>query len=112
MADLRGRTIAFLEGRRAAELASLIERHHGVPLAAPSLRELHLRNNLFLSLPEWVGDLKSLRHLDLRGNRLTTLPESLSRLRNLQKLDLRWNKWLKLPGWLQALQRRGCIVLR
>ncbi len=41
MADLSGRTIAFLEGRRAVELASLIERHNGVPLAAPCLREVH-----------------------------------------------------------------------
>src|SRR5438105_3670888 len=41
MADLQGRVVAFLEGRRAGELASLIERHNGVPLAAPCLREVH-----------------------------------------------------------------------
>ena len=41
MADLRRRVIAFLEGRRTAELADLIERHNGVPLAAPCLREVH-----------------------------------------------------------------------
>jgi uroporphyrinogen-III synthase len=41
MADLQGRTIAFLEGRRTAELADLIQRHNGVPLAAPCLREVH-----------------------------------------------------------------------
>ena len=41
MADLGGRTIAFLEGRRATELADLITRHNGVPLAAPCLREVH-----------------------------------------------------------------------
>ncbi len=41
MADLQQRVIAFLEGRRTAELADLIRRHNGVPLAAPSLRELH-----------------------------------------------------------------------
>lgn len=33
--------IAFLEGRRAVELADLIDRHNGVPLAAPCLREVH-----------------------------------------------------------------------
>ena len=33
--------IAFLEGRRATELADLIDRHNGVPLAAPCLREVH-----------------------------------------------------------------------
>jgi uroporphyrinogen-III synthase len=41
MADLQRRVIAFLEGRRTAELADLIQRHNGVPLAAPCLREVH-----------------------------------------------------------------------
>src|SRR5947209_19520806 len=41
MPDLRRQVIAFLEGRRTAELADLIQRHNGVPLAAPCLRELH-----------------------------------------------------------------------
>ena len=41
MADLGGRVVAFLEGRREAELADLIQRHNGVPLAAPCLREVH-----------------------------------------------------------------------
>jgi uroporphyrinogen-III synthase len=41
MADLQQRVIAFLEGRRASEMADLIQRHNGVPLAAPCLRELH-----------------------------------------------------------------------
>jgi uroporphyrinogen-III synthase len=41
VADLHGRVVAFLEGRRSAELADLIARHNGVPLAAPCLREVH-----------------------------------------------------------------------
>lgn len=41
MADLHRRTVAFLEGRRTAELADLVERHHGIPFAAPCLREVH-----------------------------------------------------------------------
>jgi uroporphyrinogen-III synthase len=41
MADLQRRVIAFLEGRRAAEMADLIARNNGVPLAAPCLREVH-----------------------------------------------------------------------
>jgi uroporphyrinogen-III synthase len=41
MADLQQRVIAFLEGRRSAELADLIQRHNGSPLAAPCLREVH-----------------------------------------------------------------------
>jgi adenylylsulfate kinase len=39
--SLHGRTVAFLEARRSVELASLVVRHHGVPLAAPCLVELH-----------------------------------------------------------------------
>lgn len=41
MADLQGRVVAFLEARRATELASLIQRHGGVPYSAPCLREVH-----------------------------------------------------------------------
>src|SRR5919199_1758176 len=41
MPDLRQRVVAFLEGRRTAELGDLIRRHNGVPLAAPCLREVH-----------------------------------------------------------------------
>src|SRR6266851_5307524 len=41
MADLQRKVVAFLEGRRTAELADLIQRHNGLPLAAPCLRELH-----------------------------------------------------------------------
>jgi uroporphyrinogen-III synthase len=41
MADLQQHVVAFLEGRRTAELADLIQRHNGVPMAAPCLREVH-----------------------------------------------------------------------
>ncbi len=41
MPDLQRKVLAFLEGRRTSELADLIERHNGVPLAAPCLREVH-----------------------------------------------------------------------
>ena len=41
MPDLHGKVVAFLEGRRTTELADLIQRHNGVPLAAPCLREVH-----------------------------------------------------------------------
>ena len=33
--------VAFLEGRRAEEMADLIERHNGIPFPAPCLREVH-----------------------------------------------------------------------
>jgi uroporphyrinogen-III synthase len=41
VADFQGKVVAFLEGRRSAELADLIVRHNGRPLAAPCLREVH-----------------------------------------------------------------------
>src|SRR5260370_23223221 len=41
MPDLQRKAVAFLEGRRTSELADLIQRHNGVPLAAPCLREVH-----------------------------------------------------------------------
>jgi uroporphyrinogen-III synthase len=41
MPDLQGKVVAFLEGRRTTELADLIQRHNGVPFAAPCLREVH-----------------------------------------------------------------------
>jgi uroporphyrinogen-III synthase len=41
VADLGGRVVAFLEGRRETEMASLVERHNGVPFAAPCLTEVH-----------------------------------------------------------------------
>ena len=36
---LDGRTVALMQTRHAAELAALVERHGGVPLSAPCLRE-------------------------------------------------------------------------
>jgi uroporphyrinogen-III synthase len=41
VADFQQRVVAFLEGRRTAGLSDLIQRHNGVPLAAPCLREVH-----------------------------------------------------------------------
>jgi uroporphyrinogen-III synthase len=37
--DLGGRSVALMQTRHAAELAALVERHRGVPLSAPCLRE-------------------------------------------------------------------------
>ncbi|MEA2669823.1 MAG: hypothetical protein QOG45_43, partial [Chloroflexota bacterium] len=36
---LGGRVVALMQTRHAAELAALVERHGGVPVAAPCLRE-------------------------------------------------------------------------
>src|SRR4051812_21269078 len=40
-----GRPVVTFESRRAAEMASLIERHGGLPMAAPALREVVLAEN-------------------------------------------------------------------
>lgn len=40
-----GRDVVTFESRRAAEMASLIERHGGVPVGAPALREVVLPEN-------------------------------------------------------------------
>jgi uroporphyrinogen-III synthase len=40
--DFAGQPVVFFESRRAAEMASLVERHGGVPVPAPALREAKL----------------------------------------------------------------------
>jgi len=40
-----GRSVVTFESRRAAEMASLIERHGGIPVSAPALREVALEQN-------------------------------------------------------------------
>lgn len=40
-----GRSVVTFESRRAAEMASLIARHGGVPVSAPALREVALEGN-------------------------------------------------------------------
>lgn len=43
--DFAGRRVVSFESRRAAEMASLIQRHGGVPVAAPTLREVAIDRN-------------------------------------------------------------------
>ncbi len=45
MASLDGKTIAFVEARMTAEMASLIRRHGGVPCPAPVLQEVYLKDS-------------------------------------------------------------------
>src|SRR5687768_2153419 len=40
-----GRRVVSFESRRAAEMASLIERHGGVPVKAPTMREIAITEN-------------------------------------------------------------------
>jgi Leucine-rich repeat (LRR) protein len=73
------------------------------------LRELSLRGNDLVTLPDELARLTQLRVLDLRGNQLDTLPEALRSL-PLTKLDLRWNPLRTPPRWLGELTERGCLV--
>lgn len=52
---LEGRRIAFLESRRASELAQLIERAGGIPYRAPALREVPLEDDT--PIQRWVERL-------------------------------------------------------
>ena len=44
-AGFGGRTVVTFESRRAAEMASLVQRHGGAPLGAPAMREVTLAEN-------------------------------------------------------------------
>ncbi|MDE3181510.1 MAG: uroporphyrinogen-III synthase, partial [Acidobacteriota bacterium] len=44
-ASFEGLPVAAFESRRAAEIATLISRHGGVPFVAPSMREIPIRQN-------------------------------------------------------------------
>ena len=45
MASLNGKVIAYVEARMPSEMASLIERHGGVPYSAPVLQEIYLKDS-------------------------------------------------------------------
>jgi uroporphyrinogen-III synthase len=44
-ASLNGKTLAFVEARMPAEMASLVKRHGGVPYSAPVLQEIYLKDS-------------------------------------------------------------------
>ncbi len=88
MPDLHRKVVAFLEGRRTTELADLIERHNGVPLAAPCLREVHrpVAPELQLSLRR-VLDVEPAVAIFLTGVGTSTVFEAARRMS--REVDLR-----------------------
>ena len=94
MADLDGKVIAFLEGRRASEMADLIGRHHGVPLAAPCLREVHSPDSPVLQSS--ITAVLDLPRLDvaifLTGVGTTTIFESAAQMGREADLRQRLNE--------------------
>lgn len=99
MADLQQRVIAFLEGRRTAEMSDLIQRHNGVAFAAPSLREVHSPDS-----PVLQGSIAAVLEapLDvaifLTGVGTATVFESVRQMRREQDLRDRLES--------------GCVVVR
>ena len=45
VASLNGKVIAYVETRMSSEMASLIQRHGGVPYSAPVLQEKFLKDD-------------------------------------------------------------------
>jgi len=45
VASLNGKTLAFVEARMPEEMASLIQRHGGVPYSAPVMQEIYLKDS-------------------------------------------------------------------
>jgi uroporphyrinogen-III synthase len=88
MADLHRRVVAYLEGRRTAELADLIERHNGIPFPAPCLREVHTPDS-----PELQASIAHVLAADLSiaifftGVGTTTIFQSAGHMQ--RELDLR-----------------------
>jgi len=88
VADLHRRVVAFLEGRRTAELADLIERHNGIPFPAPCLREVHTPDS-----PELQASIARVLAADLSlaifltGVGTTTVFEAAGHMQ--RELDLR-----------------------
>ncbi len=76
------------------------------------LTELDLYGNRLISIPAWIGKLKSLTALNLGRNRLTTLPESIGQLTQLTTLDLSDNQLTSLPESIGQLTQLTTLNLR
>jgi uroporphyrinogen-III synthase len=88
MVDLGRRVIAFLEGRRSAELAHLIERHNGIALPAPCLREVHSPDSALLQASiERILEVELDAAIFLTGVGTSTIFDAAARMG--RELDLR-----------------------
>src|SRR5215475_10431186 len=80
------------------------------------LIELRAERCGLTTLPASIGKLHALHELALRDNAIAEPPAEIGELTNLRRLDLRklglrWNPGLETP-WLEALERRGCVIWR
>jgi Leucine-rich repeat (LRR) protein len=77
-----------------------------------SLKVLILRYNQLVTLPEWLGDLKSLEYLNANINNLNTLPQSIGNLLKLKELLLWKNELQRLPDSIGSLTSLRKLNLR
>ena len=57
-----------------------------------------------------IRAMRELRQIDLRGNPVISLPEGLTTLPRLEKLDLRWVTTWEPPQWFSDLETNGCVI--
>jgi len=67
------------------------------------LKHLYLNGNDFVTLPEWIGEIKNLESLDVSSCDLESIPESFGKLSCLNNLFLSNNYFQKLPNILLNL---------
>lgn len=77
-----------------------------------SLESLILRYNQLITLPNWIGKLKSLKFLNLNVNNLNSLPKSLESLSFLKGLFLWKNELRSLPSEIGNLSNLELLNLR
>eukprot|EP01089_Gocevia_fonbrunei_P014157 TRINITY_DN3811_c0_g1_i1.p1 TRINITY_DN3811_c0_g1~~TRINITY_DN3811_c0_g1_i1.p1 ORF type:complete len:518 (-),score=69.18 TRINITY_DN3811_c0_g1_i1:21-1574(-) len=68
-----------------------------IRLLCSTLEELNLCNNLLVTLPPEIGELKALISLQIESNAITYLPPQIGQLTRLERLFLNNNKLVCLP---------------
>lgn len=68
--------------------------------------------NLFLTLPEWIGELTQITSLYISYYGISTLPECLRKLTQLTTIDVSFNQIKRLPEWLGEFSGLSELVVR
>jgi Leucine-rich repeat (LRR) protein len=85
-----------------------------LPVLPPSLKQVNLSSNGFLSVPEQLYSpaLVKLEKVDLSSNELATLPPGIVNLSSLEDLNLDNNLIVSLPDDVGRLRRLKALSLR
>lgn len=75
------------------------------------LKHLYLNGNDFVTLPEWIGEIKNLESLDVSSCELESIPEAIGKLSCLNNLFLSNNYFQKLPNILLNLKNLEILTL-